>query len=465
MLLNNILGPGIANFPGMFQKAGWLAPSLFVLVCATSSLVGGEMLVASMRSMPGNDRFQKRVEYSTLCRHFFAPHWAVVCNILFQLAMLTANISNIIQTSQVFDQTIDSLFGDSCALEFYPAPRFFCGSDQSDISPFGTGKALLSVGACIVAVLSLPLGYWNLDDNIAVQNVAMVLIIVSMVVWMLIFLALGLDFNRVPAIRSEDGVAAFHGLGGTILFNFMFISTLPSWVCEKRPDVTAMRVLFMTLALAAVMFLGVGIGGGLAFPEYYDGDNTLLSELHHIELSGWKAFANISVDVYAVAANLASIPIFSIMMRYNLLEQKLVGPRTAGFVSIVVPWLASVLLFCGTGFQQVVQFSGTFTSAIVNLIVPGLLFIASQGPRAHESACEALSPPRDSLAELSPGSGRSGSSLSADCSPSRLVREDRSGHIGSPRAARWWLRIAWGNTALMSVVTVVAIADQLLNAS
>ena len=58
------------------------------------------MLLAAMRAYPGNADFALRVEYGTLCRHYFGRRAAILCQCLFQLAMLCANISNIIQTAQ-----------------------------------------------------------------------------------------------------------------------------------------------------------------------------------------------------------------------------------------------------------------------------------------------------------------------------------------------------------------------------
>ena len=52
-------------------------------------------------------------------------------------------------------------------------------ANPEDVTPFGTGKIVLSIGRGIVALLSIPLGYWNLDDNIIVQNVALMVIILS----------------------------------------------------------------------------------------------------------------------------------------------------------------------------------------------------------------------------------------------------------------------------------------------
>merc|ERR1719310_2417737 len=106
-----------------------------------------------------------------------------------------------------------------------------------------------------------------------------------------------------------------------------------------------MNVISVTLITSVLMFVVVGWMGGMAFPEYYTSDNTLLSMLHHIKLDKMgRIWANAAVDIYAVAANLASVPIFAIMMRYNLISEGVMGPRRATFVSVVVPWVASVVL-------------------------------------------------------------------------------------------------------------------------
>ena len=45
-------------------------------------------------------------------------------------------------SGQVFDYFFDTVFGDSCALMFYPSFfHAFCQSSNQDVTPFGTGKA------------------------------------------------------------------------------------------------------------------------------------------------------------------------------------------------------------------------------------------------------------------------------------------------------------------------------------
>lgn len=133
-----------------------------------------------------------------------------------------------------------------------------------------------------------------------------------------------------------------------------FISTLPSWACEKKPSVKPLRTICVTLVLAVLGYISVGVLGGMAFEPFFQTDNTLLSELNLVSEQksrgeALRLVAFSSVQGYAIASNLASIPIFSILMRYNLIESGLIGPRAAGALAVLVPFTASVILYTGEG--------------------------------------------------------------------------------------------------------------------
>ncbi|CAE7455558.1 unnamed protein product [Symbiodinium sp. CCMP2592] len=375
VLVNNLLGPGIANFSGMYQQSGWLVPTSLVVVCVLSSLASSAMLLASIRAYPGNKDYDVRVEYGTLCRHYLPRSVAVIFQGLFQLAMLSANVSNIIQTAQVCDYLFVDIAGASCAIEVFPDFEVLCRASRSDITPFGAGKLLISAGMVTVAVLSIPLGYWNLEDNVRAQNAALLVILLSISLWVGIFCALGLEEERVPTFGSS-----FHNMGGTVLFNFMFVSTLPSWVCEKKPHVRPMRTITAVLMVATVGYILVGLLGGVAFEPFFNSSNTLLSELQHISPEAPRTLrivAKSTIQAYSISANLASIPIFCILMRYNLQEGMGMSRYWASAIAILVPFVLAIAFYCGQGFHTAVNLSGTFVSALVNLIAPSLFFLCA----------------------------------------------------------------------------------------
>lgn len=142
-------------------------------------------------------------------------------------------------------------------------------------------------------------------------------------------------------------------LQGTILFNFGFVTTIPSWVNEKRPDVSVNKVVwYSSFACVAIFFL-IGIPGALAFGPYLAGqatnkckameldpdfncagdimaimlNPTVVVNGTSIELvpglisHAWSRFAmKLSVYMFPIVATVSSIPVFSIVIKYNCLE-------------------------------------------------------------------------------------------------------------------------------------------------
>eukprot|EP00493_Phyllostaurus_siculus_P009773 UN09904 len=123
--------------------------------------------------------------------------------------------------------------------------------------------------------MAIPCGRWNLDDNMIIQVVAFALTIVCWIFWILVSMltAPGDAFTTLPAInRTSTGSQA--AVLGTILFNFGFVTTVPSWVNEKKPHVSVNKSLwYATISCVAVFFL-VGIPGAISFQDVLQGPVT-----------------------------------------------------------------------------------------------------------------------------------------------------------------------------------------------
>jgi len=67
------------------------------------------------------------------------------------------------------DLTLIAIFKRTFAVEFFPNVGWAEASQPgSGLSPFGSA-IVLSLGYIIVLMLTIPLGYFNLDNNIIVQ--------------------------------------------------------------------------------------------------------------------------------------------------------------------------------------------------------------------------------------------------------------------------------------------------------
>lgn len=391
LLVNNVLGPGVASIPALFQQAGWLAPSAFLIFCFFATVVNAEMILYSMQMMPQNRDLSQRVEFTSMCKHYFPKKTYIIAQIFYQATFILAIVSNVVQTGHVFDFVIDAFFGDSCAVELIPRPfHSFCGTAASVISPFDSG-IVFSIGLAIVAASSVPLGFFNLDDNIIVQEVAIVLMMVCILAWFGIFHVLSFNPEYIPTLGAD-----MSQVPGVMIFNFMLASTLPSWICEKRPEVSVFRTLMVTTGVAVALFWLIGVFGGGAFEPYYDSNDDLMSMLNRLT-GNLSLLGKITANVYAIASNLSSIPVLSIVMRYNLINDGLLGPTKATLFSTVVPWLLCVVFYTGRGFNLIVNYGGNCISSVVNFIVPVFLFVFAARCQSRDdlpscSASECLTP-------------------------------------------------------------------------
>lgn len=99
-------------------------------------------------------------------------------------------------------------------------------------SPFRNSMVAGLGFLCVVAMV-LPLGYFNLDDNIKVQVGCILAQAVIYGSWVGVFLARGFAADAAPAFGSLS--AAGNNLG-QIMLNYAFVMTIPSWCNEKHPS-------------------------------------------------------------------------------------------------------------------------------------------------------------------------------------------------------------------------------------
>ena len=83
--------------------------------------------------------------------------------------------------------------------------------------------------------------------------------------------------------------------------------------------------------------------------------------------------------IFPIANILTSIPVFSIIIRYNLLQ--LQGLRVpvwvANLLAVVLPWIVVLPFFPGDSLDDVVNWSSALLFTLLNLIFPAAFFVAS----------------------------------------------------------------------------------------
>ncbi len=219
---------------------------------------GAVIVIAAARAALASTHFT-----SQHVLRYYCPRWLHrVIMIVFVVAFQASNISAIILSSQTMDTTLVAMFKKSVALEIYPS---FGGTSTIDgvqgDSPFGDAY-VVSVGFLVILCLTIPMGYFNLDDNIwvlllppasqpsavslflqptlsylfchrQVQKGAFAMLLMCLLTWTGQFIGLGLDVDNLPAV-SGGGFNQLGVLVSNTLLNYAFVVTVPSWVNEKK---------------------------------------------------------------------------------------------------------------------------------------------------------------------------------------------------------------------------------------
>ena len=160
------------------------------------------------------------------------------------------------------DFTLIALFGGTCAVYFYPNATVGCISTPAAAdSPFGSDW-VFSIGLLITALLMIPLGYWNLDENMSVQVASAMFTILIGIVWTTQFVWHGENngWGNVPIVGPAQTLVL-----GNILFNWAYVVSLPSWINEKKPSVSVKSSIWSAAMIAGVFYLIFSLLGGFAY--------------------------------------------------------------------------------------------------------------------------------------------------------------------------------------------------------
>jgi hypothetical protein len=238
----------------------------------------------------------------------------------------------------------------------------------------------------LVALVTVPLGYYNLDEAIWVQRWSFCALGVIVFLWLLSFGA-----TRFPAgVRPVGDHSS--GLIGTLLFNYMFVATVPSWLNEKRPGVSVRRSVWSAVGLGTFIFASVGLAGAAAYGGAPDGFTPSRDLLTLLLLRGGPA-ARAASFAFPPVALMSGIPVLSICVRYNLLEQRVMPPPAASAFAVVLPWAMALLLYRGGALAAAMDWTSLFAAVPLNLVLPAWMYLratAEGGPPRFSPAGDEL---------------------------------------------------------------------------
>eukprot|EP00746_Dinoflagellata_sp_MGD_P076324 gnl/MRDRNA2_/MRDRNA2_30737_c0_seq1.p1 gnl/MRDRNA2_/MRDRNA2_30737_c0~~gnl/MRDRNA2_/MRDRNA2_30737_c0_seq1.p1 ORF type:complete len:521 (-),score=65.24 gnl/MRDRNA2_/MRDRNA2_30737_c0_seq1:100-1662(-) len=415
LLINNITGPGIPALPNLFAEAGWLFPMLCILAIWVMTATSASMYCEAMRKIPGNEHFKDRIEYSSIMRYYFSNRGYAAAQLGLNGALQALNIISVAQSARVMDNAISAIFGKTCALNLTPYENFGSRDFLScvDINDTSNGNEwgchlVVTAGFALAAMIAIPFGRWNLDDNMVIQIVSFVFTLACWIIWILASLSSN-EMKMIPAVNTEPKTGSQAAVLGTILFNFGFVTTVPSWVNEKRPQVSVNKSLWSSTFFCNLVFVAIGLSGAMAFQDVLQGPvsntcvravkdanfncpNDLMQTLTNVQTtpSSWRTnptanfILHFSVYLFPIVAVLSSIPVFSIVIKYNVIENGF-SARFGFLWGVVFPWVAAFpLLYMPDAINQFVNFTSLIVVTFTDFIIPYALYIKLQAMDQRE---------------------------------------------------------------------------------
>ncbi|KAH8548355.1 hypothetical protein BGW37DRAFT_506885 [Umbelopsis sp. PMI_123] len=368
LLVSSITGPGLTTISLMFQQSGWVLPTVVFILMAFLSGCSALFICEAMSNIRGNERFQAKVEFTTIAQLYLGKHYHIALQVLLYFAMQSVNIASIVISVQTFDDMFIAIFKRTCGVGFSPA-GWTCVTEQTaNNSPFPSGSYyFFTFGLLATAVLVVPLGFFNLVENVKVQIGSFILLIAILIEWVVSFTYHGLDTSNVPAISTNSSQVV-----GTILLNYAFITTIPSWVNDVRRDVSIHTCIWLSLGTSCFFYILIGITGAMSYSM--NGSSNILDFLR---TDGWIA-SKVAVYMFPLVALVTSVPVFTIVIRSNLLRGQICGKYLAHFLASGAPWLVVIVLQTSDWLNMFLNWTSLFLQSSVNFVLPFALYFISK---------------------------------------------------------------------------------------
>ncbi|CAO3638763.1 unnamed protein product [Mucor hiemalis] len=317
------------------------------------------------------------------------------------LALQSVNVASIIIAAQTFDSMLITIFKGTCGLGVSPGGWFCVSASSAELtgnSPFSSDDYFIfTFGFLLTGVMVIPLGFFSLVENIAVQMTSFIVLTAILIQWTVAFVQEGLKTELLPAAGSNSTMVL-----GIVIFNYSFITTIPSWVNSLKPDVNIHKCMWVSVVISTIFYLLLGIFGAMAYQM--DASSDILAILS----SQGSTASLVTSYLFPVCALVTSIPVFTIVIRSNLLRGEICSPSWALFWSNFLPWFICIPLQTKDWVGTIQNWSSLFFQSTVNFILPFVLYfvsrkyVASVEPIMDEKDQNSLYPNEKNLSAIQP---------------------------------------------------------------
>ena len=382
LITNNILGPAMMSLPILFRTAGLLPTVMSILVIYVCTSLCGTFLTEAIQQIPGNREFRRNLDFARAFSIVAGEHWYHPVQILVLASCVSQVFAAIVETSQALDGFLASfVIGKTYALQFstmsiidwtsrecslasHAKHATDEGVDVNLCTPFADADfGIITLGYVLVTAFFLPLGLGNLKETIVVQIVSFLAFFVFIYQFEWEFSHKGYKFiDTVPWVGSD-----FTSLAGVVLFNYAYPITVPSWLSEKKSNVSVGGLIWSTSTMSTIVYIIFGLTAACAFSD--PGTDTLVvlasNQVTHT--------TRIMAAFFGVCIIGCGAPVFCVIIHNQLASDAFLSPGWSMFVGCILPYLVSMWIYQGELLMTILNWTGLVINGTVASILPLVL--------------------------------------------------------------------------------------------
>ena len=160
-------------------------------------------------------------------------------------------------------------------------------------------------------------------------------------------------------------------LAGVVLFNYAFSITIPSWLNEKKDDVSVNAVVWSSTIVCTLIYVSFGVLAAMSFIEKPD---NILIILASQKVSIVTRLCSVLFGVIIIGSG---IPTYLIMIRNSLYHGGVCSSEMSLFIGAYLHFLFSWMLYQGSMLIGVLNWTGLIVNSLVAFIFPLVLSLVA----------------------------------------------------------------------------------------
>ena len=135
------------------------------------------------------------------------------------------------------------------------------------------------------------------------------------------------------------------------------------------------KSVWWSTCISTILYITTGLLGGMALT--FGTGQDLLSALSSLpsDNQSLSVLAKVTSFLYPIITIISGIPIYSLIVRYNLIDSGLCKKSWANFWGVILPWIISLPFYSGNGLNIVINWTSLLFNGVINFVIPLVFYL------------------------------------------------------------------------------------------